>query len=286
MAAANKSWNLQSFLDSLVYELDQARETLAVKGVNRPLTYAVKDLSLDLNLFPEYNGSEVKFTTAKPGDTGASRIGITLGSITDRQIRETTKLPPQVDDVSLDEVEEIDEETKQSLKKIGIDSINDIERLEEKKIDLKKVKGVSPGNYSRLADKLKKIRTETRANAQTRVVEEVDIQEENPVNKENRDHIEVKDVVPVEKVGIKKPVLKAFKLEIEGNYGLIKLVGENLNGTADFLLRAFFNSKEVEIQEQSGQQLILKVHRSLFTSKSNQLELMLDEDTIVKMTIK
>lgn len=46
MAANNRAWNLESFVDALVVELDKTRETLAVKAVNRPLSYSVKDLSL------------------------------------------------------------------------------------------------------------------------------------------------------------------------------------------------------------------------------------------------
>ena len=64
----NKSWSLENFLDSLIIELDRARETLAIKGVNKKMTYAVKDVGLDLQLFPEYNGKEVMFTTAQPGE--------------------------------------------------------------------------------------------------------------------------------------------------------------------------------------------------------------------------
>ena len=42
----NRSWKLESFVDSLVVELDKTRETLAVKSINKPLTYSVKDVSL------------------------------------------------------------------------------------------------------------------------------------------------------------------------------------------------------------------------------------------------
>jgi hypothetical protein len=48
--AENRPWNLETFLDSLIYELDRAQDTLALKGVNRPLTYTVKDMALELQL--------------------------------------------------------------------------------------------------------------------------------------------------------------------------------------------------------------------------------------------
>ena len=34
-ASANRAWDLESFLDSLIVELDKARDTLAVKAVNQ-----------------------------------------------------------------------------------------------------------------------------------------------------------------------------------------------------------------------------------------------------------
>ena len=102
MASVNKEWNLESFIDSLVIELDKAREILAVKAINRPLTYTVKDVGMDLNLFPTFNGRDVRFVTAQPGETGASKLSIQLGSITDQQIRQTSKEPLTRDNISIE----------------------------------------------------------------------------------------------------------------------------------------------------------------------------------------
>ncbi|MGI9284452.1 MAG: hypothetical protein ACR2P1_03635, partial [Pseudomonadales bacterium] len=82
-AKDNKSWNMESFLDSLIFELDKAQDTLSVKGLNRKLTYMVQDMNLQLQLFPEFDGETVRFTTAKPGETGASKVSFQLGSIRD-----------------------------------------------------------------------------------------------------------------------------------------------------------------------------------------------------------
>lgn len=137
-AGTNRPWNLESFLDSLIMELDRARETLAIKAVNRPLTYSVKDLSLELQLFPSYDGGQVKFVTAKPGEQGASKVSIQLGSITDRQIRESAPLPISRDDIAIEEMEDLDESDRQSLKKLGVKSVKDIQKLEERNVDLEK----------------------------------------------------------------------------------------------------------------------------------------------------
>lgn len=150
--AENRSWNLESFLDSLIVELDKAQDTLALKGVNRPLTYTVKDVALDLQIFPQYTGDGILFATARPGETGSSKVSIQLGSISDRQIRETTKPPVGKDDVTVDMIEGIDEDTKKSLKKIGVKAASDIERMEEKNIDLGKAAGTKRFDYSNLAN--------------------------------------------------------------------------------------------------------------------------------------
>lgn len=139
MPSANQAWNLESFLDSLIVELDKAQDTLSFKGITRRLTYTVKDVGLDLQIFPQFDGRKVKFVTAQPGDSGASKISIQLGSITDRQIKETTKAPLSKDDVSLEDVEGLDNEVKDSLRKVGITSADDLERIENRNVDVEKV---------------------------------------------------------------------------------------------------------------------------------------------------
>src|SRR5512142_578545 len=104
MANENKPWNLEDFVDSLVVELDKTRETLAVKAINKPLSYTVKDLALDLNIFPSYDGDQVKFITAQPGQQGASKVTIQLSSITDQQVRATSKVPVTKSDINLDQI--------------------------------------------------------------------------------------------------------------------------------------------------------------------------------------
>ncbi len=135
----SRSWNLESFLDSLVVELDKAQDTLAVKGVTRPLTYSVKELNLDLNIFPHFDGKVVRFVDAKPGETGASKISLQLGSITSEQIRRTTAGPLMEDDIDIESVEGIDDEVKDSLRKYGVRSARDLEQLERRNVDMEKV---------------------------------------------------------------------------------------------------------------------------------------------------
>jgi hypothetical protein len=156
-----KGWNLQNFLDSFILELDKAQDTLSIKGVSRPLTYTVQDVGLELQLFPHFDGQSVRFSNARPGEEGASKITLKFGSITDRQIREVTKSPVTRDDVTIDMID-ADEETKQTLRKIGVTSGRDLERMEKRNIDLGKVSDKKV-DYQGLAKLLQKARRKQHA---------------------------------------------------------------------------------------------------------------------------
>jgi hypothetical protein len=148
---ANQSWNLQAFLDSLIFELDKAQDTLSVKGLNRKLTYMVKDMNLELQLFPEFDGDTVRFTTAKPGDTGASKISLQLGSIRDTQIHEVARPPLTHDETPLEKIG-LPEPQQRELKRLGIHSAEDLKRtVKDRNINLEKVTNqrVDYGNLAR-----------------------------------------------------------------------------------------------------------------------------------------
>ncbi len=135
----NVAWNLEAFLNSMIYELDRANQALAVKQDNVKLTYTVQDLSVTLQVFPQYDGDRVRFLTAQPGEEGASAMTFKLGSIRDTQIKEITRRPPTRDDVPLDDVE-LPEEERKALKHLGINTAEELRRtVEEKRVDIEQV---------------------------------------------------------------------------------------------------------------------------------------------------
>lgn len=156
METRNTSWGLEEFVDSLVVELDKTRETLAVKSINKPLSYTVKELSMDLNAFPSYDGDVVKFVTAQPGQQGASKVTIQLGSITDQQVRATSKIPGGKADINIDKIA-VPKETKRTLRRLGINSVGDLKELQRKNVDLQKVSD-SDIDYAGLANEIEKSR--------------------------------------------------------------------------------------------------------------------------------
>lgn len=132
----NVAWNLAAFLDSLIYELDRATQVLAIKQDNVKLTYTVQDLSVSLQVFPQYDGERIRFVTAQPGEDGASNMSFQLGSIRDTQIREIARKLPSRDDVPLDELD-LPESERTTLKRLGINTAEDLRRtVEDKRVDI------------------------------------------------------------------------------------------------------------------------------------------------------
>lgn len=151
----NVAWNLESFLNSLIYELDRANQALAIKQDNVKLTYTVQDLSVTLQVFPQFDGDRVRFLTAQPGEEGASTMTFQLGSIRDTQIREIARKPPSRDDVAIDNVE-MPEEERKTLKRLGINTTEDLRRtVEEKRVDIEQAtdKKVSYRNLAEIINR-------------------------------------------------------------------------------------------------------------------------------------
>jgi hypothetical protein len=153
----NQSWNLESFLDSVIIDLDRAVDALSVKKDNVRMTYTVQDMSLTLQVFPQFDGDIVRFVTAQPGETGASTVEVQLGSIRDTQIHEIARRPVSRDDISLD-MPEISRQEKRQLDKLGIKSANDLIRtVEGQNVDLERATDRKV-NYQRLAEIIRKSR--------------------------------------------------------------------------------------------------------------------------------
>jgi hypothetical protein len=244
----NRPWKLQSFVDALVYELDKARNTLSVKGINNPMSYAVKDMDVELQVFPEYDGDDVRFTLAGSGQSASSKIAFKLGSITDRQIRETSKEPASNDDVIIDDLD-IDNDLKKELKKVGVDTVRDMDRIKENNVSIKSSVDNSTINFNDLANKIR-------------------------VAKERR------------KRAASPPAIKKASLSKSLADNLIQLEGNNLHIFSDYEPKAFINKKEVEILSINESLVELKASGEEPITETAHLTLFLDPFTIVKFKLK
>ena len=244
---SNRPWNLESFLNSLIFELDKAQDTLSVKGLNRKLTYTVKDVALDLQIFPEYDGDTVRFTTAKPGETGASKVSLQLGSIRDHQIREVTKEPLTQDDISIEDTD-LPEPARKELKKLGITSAEDLRRtVEDRKVDLEKVTEQKI-DYKNLADMINQSRRR-------------------------------KQAPRVSKISVAKSTPGKAILTLEGDNLAIA------SSLDDFPV-AVINDRTVEVLSANQNELQIQVNEDQIQGVSKQLKVALDPYAIVTMNLK
>lgn len=243
----NRPWKLQSFVDALVYELDKARTTLSVKGINNPLSYAVKDMDVELQVFPEYDGDDVKFTLAGSGQSSSSKIAFKLGSITDRQIRETSKEPVSNDDINIDDLE-LDNDVKNDLKKIGVDTVKDIDRIKDNNINIKSSVTNSNINFNDLANKIRAAKEKNK-----------------------------RSVLP--------PKINKTSFSKSLDIDLVQIEGDNLQIFSNYVPKAFINKQEVEILSVNENYIELKVNGKNINS-SSQLTLFLDPFTKVNFEVK
>lgn len=251
--AISTPWNLENFLDSLILELDKAQDTLSLKGVTRKLTYTVKDVAFDLHLFPSYENGKLKFQMAKPGEEGGSRISFQLGSITDRQIRESGNEPITRDDISIDNLEGVDDDVKDSLRKVGVHSARDLERMDQRNVNVEravenKTQGEKKLDYGNLANMINKARRRKFA-----------------------------------------PQLSAAQ-GVPGAEGLdLKLRGNNfvLPGAGDTRFPiALLNGEPVQVVTATPDSLHIKVPQRCLRPGANQLSIALDPYAVVNMEIK
>jgi hypothetical protein len=246
-----KPWNLEQFLDSLILELDKAQDTLSLKGLTRKLTYTVKDMGLDLNIFPQLENGKVKFLMAKSGETGSSRISFQIGSITDRQIRENVNEPPNNDDLELDMLDEMDDDVKDGLRKVGVTSSRDLEKLDKRNVNIEKVvkektNGAKSLDYSDLA---------------------------NLINKARRRKL--------------SPQLSDFRASKQGEAIELTLHGRNfvLQQSADYPA-ATVNNQLAEILHADAGELRLKVPREVLKTGDNALSIALDPYAVMQLNLR
>ena len=102
---ARASLPIEDFLEAVTAQLDKTQDALRLKAVNRPLTFALKDFSIDLNVFIEMNEQgDILFRPSGPNETGASAVQVGFTTITRPMIEENTVSLELTQRPSLEEV--------------------------------------------------------------------------------------------------------------------------------------------------------------------------------------
>jgi len=122
------------FIQALTEQLDKAQASMALKArfAKLPMTFAVKDVSLDLRAFVQVIDDDVWVRPAGPGDVAASSIKLALTTIT-RPMIEENAVTYQAEDpkFSLREAlgDRINDDEQRRLERIGVRSIGQLNEL-------------------------------------------------------------------------------------------------------------------------------------------------------------
>jgi hypothetical protein len=123
------SFRVEDFLEAITSQLDRTQDLLRLKAVNRPLTYAIRDFSLDMKVFVELDDEgHVRFRSSGANETGASSVTIGFTTITRPMIEENTVSLSEVQGPSLEDLGLAPEE-RRSLEKVGVRNAGQLKRL-------------------------------------------------------------------------------------------------------------------------------------------------------------
>ena len=125
---------LDLFIQALTEQLDKAQASMAIKArVGRmPLTFAVKDVSIDLRAFVQMVDDEVFLRPAGPGETDASTVKLALTTITKAMVEENAvDFKAEDPKFNLKEAlgDGISDDEQRRLERIGVRTITQLNEL-------------------------------------------------------------------------------------------------------------------------------------------------------------
>jgi len=83
----NTEWRLADMVDAIAAEIDRAEDTLALKSYARGMSFAIKQLSLDLQVAVRRDSDgNIKFRTAEPNATGSTTLKLDFAQILQNQL--------------------------------------------------------------------------------------------------------------------------------------------------------------------------------------------------------
>ena len=127
--SSDGSFLVEEFINSITSQLDRVQDALRLKAVNRPLTYALKDLALELQVFVELDTQgNVRFRTSGPNETGASKVQLGFTTITKPMIEENTVSLAMSRSPLLNELG-LDTEQQKRLEQLGVRNAAQLQRL-------------------------------------------------------------------------------------------------------------------------------------------------------------
>jgi hypothetical protein len=136
-ARSGQAFPVEEFVQALSAQLDRAQDALALKArTGRPLTFALKDLSVDLKVFWEaQRDGRMLLRHAAPNEDGASTLKLSFTTITRAMVEENTVAFSMEDDPrtlnDLGSHETLHEEDRRKLELVGVRTVGQLKRMTE-----------------------------------------------------------------------------------------------------------------------------------------------------------
>jgi len=126
---------LEHFIQAVQSQLDNAQTAMAVKArnLNLPLTFAIKDVTLDLRAHVEFTRSEIRIRPAGAADKDASVFHLVFTAITRPMIEENAvAFSEDPEDRSIDELkDELSDDERRRLEWVGVRTVSKLREVEE-----------------------------------------------------------------------------------------------------------------------------------------------------------
>jgi hypothetical protein len=125
---------LENFIQAVQNQLDKAQTAMAVKAhnLNLPMTFAIKDINLDLRAHVEFSQGEIRIRPAGANEPQASVFHIVFTAITRPMIEENAvAFADDPEDQSIEELdEELTDEERRKLEWVGVRTVKQLRDLE------------------------------------------------------------------------------------------------------------------------------------------------------------
>ncbi len=123
---------IEDFVQALQAQLDRAQRAMHVKArnLNLPLTFAVKDIAIDLRTHVEIVKNQVRVRPAGPSDQDASVLHLSLTTVT-RPMIEENAFAMDAKEERIDEVKDIPEEDRRKLEWAGLQTVKQLKQLHD-----------------------------------------------------------------------------------------------------------------------------------------------------------
>jgi hypothetical protein len=132
MTGSDAAVPIEDFVQALQAQLDRAQRAMhtKAKNLNLPLTFAVKDISIDLRTHVEVVKNQVRVRPAGPSDHDASLLHLSLTTVT-RPMIEENAFAMDATEERIDEVKDIPEEDRRKLEWAGLQTVRQLKQLHE-----------------------------------------------------------------------------------------------------------------------------------------------------------